>query len=122
MKLRSFLAIPALGIALSGCAGMSAAMQYSDVQVQDFQADGHPWRIFDKPTEGRLMITPSIGRAMGDGAVRGLTLGAADTDIPKPEFQSAVQLFLDTKHSTSCAITDGYLLIRPQWEFKYHCP
>jgi hypothetical protein len=122
MKLQSLLAIIALGMSLSSCAGMDAAMQYSDVHVQDLQANGHPWRIFDKPTEGRLMITRSLGRAMGGGFLAGLSFGAADTEIPKPEYQSAVQVWLDTKHSTACVVTDGYKLIKPQWEFKYRCP
>lgn len=122
MKFRAVMAIAVLAVALSGCAGMDAAMQYNDVQIQEFHANGHPWRIFDKPAEGRLMITPSIGRAVGEGFLSGLTFGAADTEIPKPEYQAAVAAWLRQKHPGSCIITDGYKLIKPQWEFKYRCP
>jgi hypothetical protein len=78
------------------------------------------WRIFDKPTEGRLMITPSLGRSAAGGALRGLTLGAADTDIPKPEYQQAVEGWL-VSEGRVCKVSDGYKITRPQWEFKYSC-
>jgi hypothetical protein len=100
---------------------LDSAMQYGGVPVQEVEAGGHPWRIFDKPAEGRLMITPSIGRSMGEGALSGLTLGAADTEIPKPDYQAAVAVWLKTRHGGVCTITDGYKLIRPQWEFTYRC-
>jgi hypothetical protein len=100
---------------------MDSAMQYNGTPLQEIQFDGHPWRIFDKPAEGRLMITPSIGRSVGEGVLSGLTLGAADTEIPKPDYQAAVAAWLRTRHGGICTITDGYKLIKPQWEFKYHC-
>lgn len=85
-----------------------------------FMDDRDDWRIFDKSAEGRLMITPSLGRSAGAGAVTGLTFGAADTDIPKPEYQRAVEGWLSAQ-GRNCMVTDGYKLIRPQWEFKYSC-
>ena len=66
------------------------------------------------------MITPTIGASMGEGLLKGLTLGAADTDIPKPIYQAGVADWLKSQ-DRSCTITDGYKLIRPQWEFRYHC-
>ena len=107
-------------LALTGCAGMDSAMQYKDTPVKGFYYNGDDWRIFDKP-RGRLMITPSIGRSMGEGALSGLTFGAADTDIPKPEYQAAVQAWL-AQSGRKCSVTDGYKLIRPQWELRYECP
>jgi hypothetical protein len=121
MRRQAVVAIAVLGTFLAGCAGMSAAMQYSDVEVQNIDANGHSWRIFDKPAEGRLMITPSVGRAAGIGAVSGSTLGTTDISPTKVDYQLAAQVWLATRHSTSCGITDGYELIRLQWEFKYQC-
>ncbi len=121
MKAIQLGAVLALGIAVSGCAGMDAAMQYSDVPVREFKNSDDAWRIFDKPAEGRLMITPSLGAAMGQGALKGLTFGAADTEIPKPIYQRAVLGWLSYTART-CTVTDGYKLINPQWEFTYHCP
>lgn len=77
------------------------------------------WRIFDKPAEGRLMITPSLGTAAVN-ALKSGPFGIFDTDIPKPYYQQAVEGWL-VSTGRSCNVTDGYLLIRPQWEFKYSC-
>lgn len=118
MKFRTISA--GLAIFLSGCAGLDAALQYKGTAVVRFMDDRDDWRIFDKPKEGRLMITPSIGRAAGQGFGRGITLGAVDTDIPKPEYQRAVEGWLMAQ-KRQCSVTDGYKLIRPQWEFKYSC-
>jgi hypothetical protein len=105
---------------LGGCAGMDAALKYTDTKVQTFPNGGDSWRIFDKPAEGRLMITPSIGESMKAGLISGATFGAADTDIPKPVYQRVVEAwFVHTRRR--CTMTDGYKLIRPQWEFKYSC-
>jgi hypothetical protein len=105
---------------LTGCAGINAALQYDDVMVKTvMNADG-TWRIFDKPREGRLMITPTYGRSAANGLLSGLTLGAADTDIPKSEYQGGVETWL-IGTGRRCMVTDGYKLIRPQWEFKYVC-
>jgi hypothetical protein len=90
------------------------------VSAERLSYSGDDWRIFDKPKEGRLMITPSIGRSAGMGALSGLTFGAADTDIPKAEYQAAVEAWL-VESGRKCAVTDGYKLIRPQREFRYRC-
>jgi hypothetical protein len=107
--------------ALTGCAGMSYAMKhYSNTPVEKFSYHGKIYRMFDKPSDTRIMITPSIGDSMGQGAVKGLTLMAADTSIPKPVFQEAVEAYLSQKHG-ECIIVDGYKVIEPQWEFRYSC-
>jgi hypothetical protein len=105
---------------LSGCAGISSALEYTDVDVQRAESADYNWRIFDKPTEGRMMITPTFGVAATTGFLSGLTLGAADTDLPKSQYQAGVEAWLE-KTGRKCAVTDGYKLIRPQWEFKYTC-
>jgi hypothetical protein len=105
---------------LSGCAGLSHAMQYNDVAVIAFDHAGHGWRIFDKPGEGRLMITPSIGRAAGVGAATGATFGLANTQIRREEFQGAAEAWLASTQRR-CTVTEGALVIEPQWEFMYTC-
>lgn len=114
------VAAAGLLLVLCGCAGFDAALQYSGTPVLSYMNMADTWRIFDKPAEGRLMITPSLGRAVGAGALSGLTLGAADTDIPKPEYQTAVEGWLAST-GRACDVQDGYKLVRPQWEFKYSC-
>lgn len=118
--MRRWLALAALG--LTGCAGLSAALDYDDVTVHAIEVRGSTWRIFDKPAEGRMMITPTYGRSAANGFLSGLTLGAADTDIPKSEYQVGVEAWLGATGRRSCTVIDGYKLIRPQWEFKYDCP
>jgi len=111
---------------LSGCgAGMQYAMDnYSGVKVVDYEViDEDIYRVFDKPAENRLMITPSVARAAGAGALQGLTFGGADamdTLGPKPKFEKAALAFLASTGRT-CRIVDGYLIVKPQWEFKYDC-
>jgi hypothetical protein len=118
--MRKVVLCATLALGLSGCAGMDAAMQYDDVDPVHFQAGDATWRIFDKPTEHRLMITPTIGESMTEGLWSGLTFGAADTEIPKPTYQHAVEAWL-AHTGRNCAVTDGYKLIKPQWEFTYRC-
>jgi hypothetical protein len=120
MNRTGLLGIGAIFTVCAGCAGLNSALEYSDVMVMSFMDDKGGWRFFDKPAEGRLMITPSLSRAAGEGAVTGLTLVIADTDIPKSEYQAAVESWLK-QSGRDCTVTDGYKLIRPQWEFKYNC-
>lgn len=117
------IAVLFFSVTLAGCgAGMDAALQYEGTPLHDFDYGGHPWRIFDMTAESKLMITPSLGRGMGEGFVRGLTFGAVDNDIPKPEYQAVVQEWLKATHlGKQCSVTDGYKLVRPQWEFIYRC-
>lgn len=113
----SRLAAALLALALAGCAGLSEILQYKDVSPVRMTDAGHVWRIFDKPLEHRLMITPTIGRAAGLGLGRGLT--GVDA-IPKPEFESAATAWLAST-GRNCTLIDGYVLAEPQWEFKYRC-
>lgn len=76
------------------------------------------FRIFDKPAENRLMITPSMGDAIAMGAVQGLTL--ADSDSPIIIYKDAAVDWLKTT-GRRCAIVDAYLIIKPQYEVKYSC-
>ena len=116
------VAIAATALLLCGCAGVNHAQQYQGVEVERFAWDGSTWRIFDKPSEGRLMITPTILRSARAGFFSGLTFGALDTDIPKPRYQGAVVSWIETSGRSGCTVTDGYEVVRPQWEFTYRCP
>ncbi len=112
-------------LALAGCGGMSYAMQeYSGIDPQPFAIDGEDvYRVFDKPSQNKLMITPSVQRAMAAGAAQGFTFGAVDTmDAlgPKPVFERAALGYLAST-GRQCRIIDGALVVRPQWEFKYDC-
>jgi hypothetical protein len=121
-----FAAVVLCGSTLAGCGGgvQYAMKEYTGVEVKSFEVvDEDTYRVFDKPAENKLMITPSIGKAMGAGAAQGLTFGGADAmDMigPKPMFEKAALGYLASTGRT-CRIIDGYIVAKPQWEFKYDC-
>lgn len=87
-----------IGFSLCGCAGVNKSMTYNDVKHVTF---GHPslpigfW-IFDHPDDGKMLINQDLKSAMGAGAVKGLTLGIADTSSPVQVFRKGAQLWLDS--------------------------
>ena len=91
--MKVFLTVPAL-LLVAGCAGLDHAMEYSGVEVVMVTTQRADFRVFDKPEESRMMVTPTIGAAAGQGFLSGLTFGAADTDYPKPWFQEAAEAHL----------------------------
>lgn len=119
--MRNIALISCISLTLSGCAGMNYAMDnYSGVAPVDFVSRGEEYRIFDKPNEQRMMVTPSLERSAGIGLVRGFTFGIAGNAIPKPFFENAVSDYLAST-GRQCAIKDGFEIIEPQWEFRYSC-
>ncbi|WP_321333695.1 hypothetical protein [Breoghania sp.] len=127
------------GLSLASCSGIHYALEnYSGVEVQEHvvvptegpryieQPNGvrvdraAHFRIFDKPTENRLMITASIGDAAAIGLVKGATFGIADSDAPEVVYRNAAQDFLD-KSGRSCAVADISLIATPQYEVRYAC-
>ena len=100
---------------LSGCSGMNYALEhYSGTKPVQFIDGGKKFRIFDRPNEQRLMITPSLGSAAAQGA----TFGAAST--AEMTYHSASQAFLDST-GRDCKAGDMKLVVQPQWETFYTC-
>lgn len=121
--MKKYAAIAAV-CALAGCAGINYAMEnYSGVPVQRISHDDRGWRVYDKPQEGRLMITPSLGDSAGAGAATGLTLGLATSPyVYESTFKPTVQAYLAQKHGNgACRITSADLVVKPQFEFFYEC-
>lgn len=112
----------ALAAALTGCAGMNYAMQhYSNVPIKAFQTEaGNTYRIFDKPDEDRLMITASIGAALGGGLVKGATFGAIQSNSAEVLYRDAAEEYL-TSTGRKCQIRDIALIVEPQYEVRYMC-
>jgi hypothetical protein len=109
-------------IAMTGCTGINYAVEnYSGVDVERFEANGQTWRIFDKPAEGRLMITPTLGKAAAVGAAQGATFGLSRGGAsPVQNFEAAANLFIKSRDKT-CQVTSGSLVVNPQYEFFYTC-
>ena len=121
LNIRTGIAI-ASTIAITGCSGINYAVEnYSGVDVERFEANGQTWRIFDKPAEGRLMITPTLGKAAAVGAAQGATFGLSRGGAsPVQNFEAAANLFIKSRDA-SCQVTSGSLVINPQYEFFYSC-
>lgn len=121
-----FVGAIACALVMAGCGGGAqyAMKEYTGVEVKSFDVpDEDTYRVFDKPAENKLMITPSLSKAMGAGFAQGATFGGADAmDMigPKPMFEKAALGYFASTRRT-CRIVDGYIVAKPQWEFKYHC-
>jgi hypothetical protein len=106
-------------LSLTSCGSMKyISKEYSGVKVVKHQAPEMTVRIFDKPSAGKLMITPTIGKAAALGAGAGVTLGLWTPGLDPFPMQQAAQHYLDSTRR-KCTITSGRLLIKPQWEFTY---
>jgi len=88
-----------------------------DGQVYD---NARTYRIFDKPEESRLMITPSLGASAGSGAVRGLTLGLADGEPAANVYRDVAMAYVAST-GRNCTAVETTLIVTPQYEVKYQC-
>ena len=114
---------------LGGCAGFSYAIEnYKGIEPIAFQQQGESdalpsgkkWRIFNKPEENRLMITPTIGSSFGRGVAKGATFGIASVDPIVPTLENAAVEYLRTT-GKECTPTKTFLIVKPQYEVQYHC-
>jgi hypothetical protein len=107
-------------LVLSGCVGFDEAVEisdgYAETPITEYENTGGSWRIADKTSENRLKIGPSLARSFSAAFGGSVTF----VDLPREEYQAAVEGFLSSTGRT-CAITDGRLLVSPQWEFQYSC-
>lgn len=121
MKTFKIFAVAFACLAVSGCAGASYVMnEYDGIKPVDVKMPDDTYQIFDKPNAQKAMITPSMATAVEIGAMRGLTWGIGDFDVPKPRFEAAVVQFL-ANGGRKCEIKDGYKVLDIQWEFRYSC-
>lgn len=106
--------VPAM-LLLSGCAGFNYAINnYDGVPVQSFTYSEQEFRVFDKPQENRLMITPTVDAAFAQGA----TFGGLKT--PETVYQQATLAFLEAT-GRDCDLKTFALIVSPQWEAFYEC-
>ena len=120
-ELKRLIAAIALIGALAGCAGVDYVLDnYSGIKPINYQsaALGKGFRIFDKPAENKLMITPTIGQALGEGMAKGLV--GSGVGAPEIVFENGALEWLAST-GRSCVATRTYLLIETQWEVLYNC-
>lgn len=117
------LALIGMYAVLSGCAGAQYAIDnYGKVKPVSFRSpsSGSGYRIYDKPEEGRLMITPTIGASFGGGAIKGATLGAVNVLNSEAAYRMAAEEFTKSTGRT-CRAESISLVIDPQYEVRYSC-
>lgn len=127
--IRKFIACAATVAGLSACAalsscnttGVSHAMEYKGSKTIRYTGpDKQLYRIFDKPDENRLMITPSLAASFGGGVVYGGTLGTVNPLGAGDPYRAAALAWLASTGRT-CSATETSLILNPQWEVKYAC-
>jgi len=116
------ITITALSLALTGCAGFNYAIKnYGGVHTRYFTAsNGALYRIFDKPEESRLMITPSLQNSAIHGVVRDATFGLARPMSADAPFRQAATEFLQSTGRT-CSVVSIEVVFDPQSEVRYQC-
>lgn len=113
---------PALALlCLSACAYPEYVNDdYRYIPLTTFAYDNRSFRIFDKPSAGKLIITPSLSTAMSDVMIRNATFGKYNNMTPQETLQTAVSAYLASL-GRKCNITGSSLMYDPQWEFTYTC-
>lgn len=125
--------LPAIALAglLAGCAASDkgymdeawTAKGAKPVKVTaEYNGKTAPWYVYDLPAEGRIMVSPTYGDAMGMG-MAGAAIRDPESMIPPETFYDGIarQHFADTGRP-HCKTTRGMKASRAQYEFHYECP
>ena len=72
--LRPIIATTMLAAALQACAYPSYVNdEYRYIPLTTFAHENQSYRIFDKPSAGKLIVTPSLATAVSDTVIRNVT-------------------------------------------------
>lgn len=120
--MRVFVGFAAIAFAATGCTQLQYIDEiYGGVAPESFAYAGKTWKIQDKPSHGRMMISPSTADALRAGAIEGLTLGlSGNASGSEGVFHGVAVAFLADKNG-KCKVSNGALIADPQWEFFYSC-
>jgi hypothetical protein len=112
-----------LALPLVGCQSKtSTTNRYDNVEMQQFTTTpgADTYRVFDKPSEGRLMIASNVGTAATLGITQGLTFGLAGSGGLATKVRGAAQQYLDST-GRNCAIYSVEPIADPKYEVLYTC-
>lgn len=110
-----------LTLSISACAYPEYVNdEYRFIPLTTFAHDNRSFRIFDKPSASKLIITPSLSTAMSDVVIRGATFGKYNNATQQQTLEQAVTAYLASQ-GRKCNITSANLMYDPQWEFTYTC-
>lgn len=93
---------------------------YRYVPLTSFAFENRSFRIFDKPSAGKMIITPSLSTAMSDVMIRNATFGKYNNTTEQQTLERAVEAYLASQ-GRKCTLTGASLMYDPQWEFTYDC-
>ena len=94
--------------------------EYRYIPLTNFAFANQSFRIFDKPSAGKLIITPSLSTAMSDVVIRNATFGKYNNSTAQNALEQAAAAYLSSQ-GRKCSITGASLMYDPQWEFTYDC-
>ncbi len=112
---RSVFALTLAALSLAGCAGLNEVMTYDAKSLTQVTLSDGTYRVFEHPSRDRLMVTPSVGAALGTG----VTLGAAAA--PSDRMTAAARQYLDNTQRSNCAISSTREIVKTQYEVKFTC-
>lgn len=111
----------ALALGISACAYPSYVNdEYRYIPLTTFAHENQSYRIFDKPSAGKLVVTPSLTKAVSDNIIRSVTFDRYNNATERERLEAAVAAYL-TSNGRKCTITSGAQVYDPQWEFTYSC-
>lgn len=103
--------------AISGCSPSVGYVMdnYNHVPVVDYEhTTGLAYRVFDRPSDEKMMITGSFKAAFGQ------SLAGGNTKEPAENYTAAAIGWL-AKQGRNCKATSTKLLLEPQYEVTYSC-
>ncbi|MDV7145920.1 hypothetical protein R3X27_24860 [Tropicimonas sp. TH_r6] len=109
-------------VAVTGCSGLDYAVSnYSKVKPVQFTYAGNTFRVYDRPDENRLMITPQVGDRSGANALKGAAQGAAGGLAgSEGTYRSASDAYFSGT-GRQCEVNRIERIVEPQWEVFYTC-
>ena len=94
--------------------------EYRYVPLTTFAHDNRSYRIFDKPSAGKLVITSSLTMAVSDTVIRNVTFDEYNNATAREKLDAAVAAYLASQ-GRKCEITNASQIYDPQWGFTYSC-
>jgi len=85
--------------------------EYSNIEVVELRLGAETFRVFDKPSASKMIITKGMSWTLVHG-----TLPTA-----KEPFEAAAVQYLANTGRSSCRLTDVSAIIGPKHEIKYDC-
>jgi hypothetical protein len=85
--------------------------EYANIEVVELQLGAETYRVYDKPSANKMIITKPMGWVLVHGS--GWT--------PKEPFEAAALQHLANTGRSSCRMTEASVIIGPKHEIKYDC-